>query len=740
MTIAVRDPGHGGGPIIRSRRARVATAALAASLALMVILSPSANRPAAADQVQDLSGVCDPIDPSDCMLPWPNNFFTARDPHSPTGLHLNVSPLATPRNAAGLPVDPTDWNRLDGFSPGSQIVTHVPGMDNPQAFANTNPPTNIDIPPSLQTTSPVLVLDATTGRLWPVWAELDRSVDLNGNPPPPSRTALLIHPARNFAEGHRYIVALQDMRDASGAVIPPQAAFAAILGRGHGSASRRSYYQKNIFPQLTAAGVSVAGLYLAWDFTVASEQGLTATILHMRDDALAKLGDTTPGDGKIQGAAPKFVINSVTLPCSASIGVPPVSCSLSSTLDPRVLAHVDGYVVVPCYLNLPGCPSGSRFLYLTPSDTMPTFIPGNVYDAHFECNIPIGAAQGRTFRPAMVGHGLLGTSDEINSDKYFTLGTDGVMSCAVDEIGMAQEDIPNALASLADLSDFPSLPDRLEQGLIDFLYLGRDLVNPAGFCSNAAFQVKGKCVIDTSHLYYDGGSQGAIFGGALTAIEPDLTRAELDVAGMNYSLLLTRSSDFTTFADVFYRTYSDPLDRELLYSFIQNLWDHGESDGYAEHMTTSPLPDTPAHSVFMTVSFGDHQVTNWASEVEMRTIGALIREPVLDPGRYPGPTPYWDVPPIPSFPYSGPAAVLIGDLGPLRPCPNDGVTACSGGFAGTPPPPLDNNANIKGVDPHGPDWAQTEGEATIAAWLSPDGALPAVCGTSPCYMAGWTGP
>ena len=108
----------------------------------------------------------------------------------------------------------------------------------------------------------------------------------------------------------------------------------------------------------------------------------------------------------------------------------------------------------------------------------------------------------------------------------------------------------------------------------------------------------------------------------------------------------------------------------------------------------------------MTVAFGDHQVTNWASEIEARTIGARLREPVLDPGRYPGPEPYWGIPRIRSFPFTGRAAMVVGDLGPLRPCPNDGVTACEGSLAGTPPPPLDNNPNTEGVDPHGPDWAQ----------------------------------
>lgn len=81
---------------------------------------------------------------------------------------------------------------------------------------------------------------------------------------------------------------------------------------------------------------------------------------------------------------------------------------------------------------------------------------------------------------------------------------------------------------------------------------------------------------------------------------------------------------------------------------------HGETDGYAEHLTRDPLPGTPRHSILITVSFGDHQVTNWASEIEARTIGARLRAPVLDPGRYPGPTPYWGHPTDPVVPVHGP--------------------------------------------------------------------------------------
>jgi hypothetical protein len=699
--------------------------------------SPGGEHPAPRSGAAPVHQQCDPIDPSLCLLPWPDDFFTRADPSTATGLRLDVDPSATPRNAAGAPIDPTDWNRLDGFSPGSPIVTHVPGMDNPQAFANTDPPTNTDIARSLDRDSPIVVIDATTGRRWPVWAELDRSVDLNGHPPPPARTALIIRPARNLAEGHRYIVALRDLKDAGGHVLRAQPAFADLAG-GHGRPSaRRLHYLRHVFPQLRRAGVSRSSLYLAWDFTVASRQSLSGTALFLRDDALAKLGDTTPGDGVVQGRAPGFTIDS----CSAAATPAPAGCTSSSTLDPRVYAHVEGHVAVPCYLNEPGCPPGARFAYSGPDATLPTPVPGNVIQANFQCNIPIGAKSGRAFRPLLNGHGLFGSADQVNSDSLYALAGSGLMACATDEIGMAAEDVPNAAGALTNLSAFPSLPDRLQQGLIDFVYLGRDLINPGGFCSSAVFRVGGRCVIDTSHLVYDGGSQGAIFGGALTAIDPDFTRAALNVAGMDYALLLTRSSDFPAFAQILYRAYPDPLERMLLFSFIQDLWDHGETDGYAQHLTRDPLPGTPQHSVLMTVALGDHQVTNWASEIEARTIGARLREPAVDPGRYPGPVPYWGIPRIDAFPFTGRAAMVVGDLGPLRPCPNDGVTACEGALAGTPPPPLDNNANTLGVDPHGPDWAQSpEGEAAIGQWLQPDGFLPAVCDGHPCHMAGWNGP
>ena len=163
---------------------------------------------------------------------------------------------------------------------------------------------------------------------------------------------------------------------------------------------------------------------------------------------------------------------------------------------------------------------------------------------------------------------------------------------------MSQADLGTAFGrSLADVSNFPKLADRLQQGPAERA-LPRAGDDPSrGLGSHPAFRVgtASRPVIDTSRLYYDGNSQGGIMGGALTALAPDFTQAALGVAAMRYSLLLPRSVDFDQFAALLYPNYPDELVRPLILSLIQMLWDRGEPNGYANWMTTNPLPDTPPH-------------------------------------------------------------------------------------------------------------------------------------------------
>ena len=184
------------------------------------------------------------------------------------------------------------------------------------------------------------------------------------------------------------------------------------------------------------------------------------------------------------------------------------------------------------------------------------------------------------------------------------------------------------------------------------------MINPNGLAANAAFQDSlGNPVIDTSDVFFDGNSQGGIFGGTVMGIAQDITRGVLGVPAMNYSNLLTRSSDFPTYAAILYPQYPNELTRPLLLSLIQMLWDRTDPNGYARHSTNNNLPGTPPHFVMLHEAFGDHQVSNLATQIEARTIGASVHVPTLNGGRSYEVTPYYGIPAIASYPFAGSALI-----------------------------------------------------------------------------------
>ena len=658
---------------------------------------------------------CDPIDPARCLLPFPNDYYTVRDQGSATGRRVDLKTASMPANASGTHIDAAPYNASDGFSPGQPIVLKVPGLDNPAALAQTDAVPINDLGRYTEPDAPVVVIDAETGERWPIWVEIDSHAS------GPEGTALLIHAATNLASGHRYIVALRDLRTAAAETIQPNEVFRAYrdgVETDNAAVEARRPHMEQLFGTLADAGIARDDLYLAWDFTVASDMSIAERMLHIRDDAFAELGDTNLADLDIEGEEPQFEVDTVE--------------EFSEAEDPQVAREVRGTVTVPCYLE-PDCAPGGRFEL--GGDGLPS--RNGDWTANFECIVPRAALDGTPAQPSLYGHGLLGDAGEVRTGKLRQLGNDhDLLFCATDWIGMSESDVPNVAGILRDLSRFPTLADRVQQGMLDFLYLGRAMVHPDGFSSDPAFHVDGTAdtpsVIDTSRLHYDGGSQGGIIGGALTAVAPDFTRAALGVPGMNYAVLIPRSVDFDPFDALFRATYPDDLSRALNLSLIQMLWDRGEANGYAHRMTDRPLPGTPPHQVLLHEAFGDHQVANIATETEARTLGAEVRAPILDPGRSRDAVPLWGVPRIESFPFGGSAAIVVWDVGPLR--------VENGEVKGTPPPPLENLPNRDGVDPHGPDGSETiEGQAQIAHFLR-NGQVIDTCGAHPCYLDGYTGP
>jgi hypothetical protein len=621
---------------------------------------------------------CDALDPAHCLLPWPNDHF-----RKDGRLALRTSMM--PRNADGRPVRASDYNRSDGFSPGQIVVTRVPRLDLRRSRAV--PVTNMAR--AFARNAPIVVIEAETGRRQLIWAELDAQAER------PRERTLLIHPGANWREGRRYIVALRNLKDRRGRELQARRAFRRFRdGRAEGRRARRF---ERIFRRLERSGIRRRDLYLAWDFTVASRRSLSSRMLSIRNRAFAGLGDRDLGDLQVQGAAPPFAI--------------------TGSQDLGDVQRVDGTFTVPCYLNRPGCPPGSRFRLNRRG--LPVRSPGNVQEERFICLIPETGTNGR---PLIFGHGLFGGAEAVLALAPLAAASNFV-ACATDWSGMSQEDLPGAFAISEDLSRFPRLADRNQQGFLNFLFLGRLMIHAQGLPLRPEFAGK----IDTRRLFYAGASQGGILGGALTAVAPDFERAALIVPAMNFSLLITRAKPFEPFKDVLYENYRGGVERALLTSMLQILWDRGEANGYAWHMTRSPYPDTPRHTVLLHEAFGDHQVANVATEVEARVIGARLRTPALDPGRSRDRRPFFRIPRIGSLPWSG-SALVVYDIGPPR------------GTEGTPAPPARNVPPGSGVDPHGLTGFDPAAAAQFSEFLKLDGAFVDTCGGVPCRAAGWTGP
>ncbi len=671
---------------------------------------------------------------------------------------MNLNVQSTPHNNLLIPLIPNEHNRSDGFSPGNMLITKVPGLDNQQAFDNTGAVPITDIARYADADQPIVVINADTGERHPIFAEVD------ANPPTDAERTLIIRPARNFEEGGRYIVALRDLKDDDGNTIEPSLGFKVFRDRlitPQTAIEERRPHMEQIFQTLQAAGIRRMNLNLAWDFTVASQPNITGRARHIRDTAFAELGDTNLADGQIQGAAPYFDVTSVE--------------EFSEAQDPNVFRRVRGVVRVPCFLNLPGCPTLSNFLMLPGSDN-PVRLPLNTTDAPFRCEIPRSAAAGDMANPARVslyGHGLLGSHNEVGAGNVKAMANESNMIfCATDWIGFSSGDLPSVLLILQDINNFPKLVDRTQQGFLNFMFLGRTMIHSNGLMSDPAFQLHGSSLIDDTDLFYDGNSQGGILGGALTALAPDFQRATLGVPAMNYSTLLRRSSDFAPYAEGqftaqlcgigippevcellpddtplgLWDNYPNHLERPLVLSLMQMLWDRGEPNGYAHHMTDDPLPNTPPHEVLMQPAYADHQVANVAADVQARTIGASVYRPVVYPGRSPDVTPAFGIPSIPSFPFNG-SAIVYYDGGPQE---FPGGTA-SAPLTNTPP------GTSLGNDPHSYPRSDIKARAQKSDFLRTGGTLRNYCLSAnngvtnpaalisgpidiPCFAHGFTGP
>ena len=680
--------------------------ALWTALAMLVFagsVAPAGAAPARAASGGAPAANCQPFGSRACLLPFPNDLYTRPDRSSPTGLRLHLPHGAMPINTSGQRMSVAPYDQADGFSPGSAAIVHVPGLDNAAAFARTGAAGVLDIARSLRRGQPIVMIDERTGRRVALWSELD------ANAKTPASTDLLMHPAADLAAGHTYVVALRDLRNSHGRSIAAPKWFAQLRDNGalpRGERAQRARYAR-IFAALARAGVKRRGLYEAWDFTVASRGDTTGRLLSIRNGAFAQLGDSKLGDGQVAGGAPAYTVTG------------------TKTLTPQLRA-VMGTFSVPCYLVTCGTTATDGFHSSSSRvGALPTQIPGNVATASFECIIPTTAGAASPARVSLYGHGLFGSYTDVENPPVEALATGhNMVLCGTDWWGLTQADEAYAATVVGNLSRFGVIVDRLQQAVLNTLFLGRLMISPQGFAANPAFQVAGQPVIDTSQLYYDGNSQGGIMGGVLAAVSPDVRRAVLGVTGMDYgNLLLARSTDFTSFSQLLELYYPDRSMYPVELDLLDQLWDRADPDGYAPSIL-HPLPDTPSHQVLMQIAYGDFQVSMFAAAAEARSIGVRAYEPALDSVRSRDRNLFWGIPAIGAFPYNG-SAIEVWDSGPGR----------------VQSPPVGNVPPVAGptnTDPHSDPRSTPAAQQQISDFLQANGAVTDVCGGQPCHTSAYS--
>ncbi len=534
---------------------------------------------------------CDPISYDYCSLPYPSSFYEREDSTTPTGVRVHLGATTLPADRHGNQPDPWAWNELDGFSPMGPILVHLPDM------VLDGIPSHDDIDASLAADAKIVLLDADTGAVMPYWAELDVSGLVE-----PGRNFLMIRPAIPLLNSHRYIVAVRGVVDGAGAVVAASEGFAALRDDtptdNWDIEGRRPLYD-TIFGSLEAAGWTRSDIQVAWDFHVGSVEGITGRMVSMRDDMYARVGK----------AGPAYTITSV-----------------EDEWDADIYRRVKGTMSVPNYME--NDESGS---VLTRDDAFMPMYNGQT-EVEFEILIPRTAFENPRPLPTVeYGHGLLGSHDEVEGGYLRSMANrEGFILYAVDWKGMAEDDYDSVVLMIAlGLDRFAIIPERSLQGFVEFAAATRMMNGAIG--SDPALtvgEVDGAPVsgIDVTQSYYYGNSQGGIYGGAYLTYQPEIQRGVLGVPGGPYSLLLSRSSDFTQFFILFQAEYPDQRDITMWMALMQNLWDRSDPGGLLRQFNQEPL-DGVAHQALLQDAIGDWQVTTLGAHNMARAYGAVLIEP-----------------------------------------------------------------------------------------------------------------
>lgn len=537
---------------------------------------------------------CQPLgDGSDCLAPFPSDYFLVADATTATGRRVVVPRPSAPRTREGAVVDPFAASTEDGFSTIPMIVARLPG-----AVTDEGLPGPLDrAERSTGADAPTLLVEVATGR------RIAHYVDVHAIASDPSRRPITLHPLAPLAPRTTYVVALRGVRDESGGRAPAAAGFALIrdgevAATAELAAAARRFEELEL-PALEAHGVRREELQLAWSFTTGSEEGPRRDMLRVAAQTHAWL-DRGP---------PRVRVEQVIDRPRAAIA--------------RV---VRGTFDVPMFVDRDG--PGAQLSRDADGDV----VQRGVVRAPFRVVVPESATRGDEPALALVyGHGFFGWHDEIESGRTPEIG-DGLRAVLFSTpwVGMSKQDTDVLVESLTgDPSEVARFSDRVHQAMASFLVLTRAVRTTLRDLPELQRESAGGAApyFDADHPALLGVSQGHILTGTLAALTHDVTRVALHAGGGGLTHVMPRSAAFAPFLFLLERTVPDALDRLVVLAMAQRRLDRIDPVTYAPLVTRPSAGRASTPRVLMQVAADDAAVPAISAYLHARALGLTLDAP-----------------------------------------------------------------------------------------------------------------
>ena len=542
------------------------------------------------DEIIEIGGseFCDDTNHIHCMLPFPSGAFLDADETRDTGYSLSIDGEAIPDTRSSVSDNMVILDRLDGFSPSTQIFTAFDEVPNITGMA-----TQFDIGISTMDGHSSILLNLDTGEKVHHWIELDARAQED------EETIIFLRTIEGLDHNTPYAVGFRNLVDEQGTSIVPSDGFKALRDGyetdSDGIEGQREPYEE-VFNKLEDAGFERSSLQSAWWFHTASTKSILEDILIMRDDAEQRLG----GDG---------------------IGCQITEVEEDFGNDGTSLRLIRGTITTPHYMEN----EFARSPLMRGPGGDPEFVENREID--FTMLIPKSLAENNTSGPLTVfGHGLFGDGDSYAMNARSVANEYQTVVIATDFKGWSSDgDLDAMTFALMDLKEFQYQQERQMQAVVNHISMVRTIT---GICSDIEhFKHNGTNMIDVETVNYIGISLGGLRGPSLLAFVPELDWGVLWVGGTSFTHQVERSTHYGSdehpgqFFELLSSDVSLPsrLDRAVCIALLQSIWDSTDGETYLPFRETGYDDVLEPFDMFYLTSMMDAQVTTLSADRAVRT-------------------------------------------------------------------------------------------------------------------------